>query len=110
MKDENLFSLMFGLNFRVSQEALFPSLPPTRYPSPTKSHIQKLPKQQWTFSMGYSRSYNVRIQEMNHMIKPTLYCEDGTHSTPSVQRVTSTAGKKDSFKNNLEQELSLWSV
>lgn len=56
--------------------------------------------------MGYSQSYNIRILEMNHMIKPTLYCEDGTHSTPSVQRVTSTGGKKDSFYNSLEEEFS----
>ena len=43
MKDENLFSLMFGLNFRVSQEALCPSLPPSLplFTPPQQNHIYK---------------------------------------------------------------------
>lgn len=62
------------------------------------------------FCMGYSPRYNVRTQEMYHMDKQILFCEDGTLSTQSTQRLTSFAGKKGTFRNNLEAELRLLSA
>lgn len=74
-----------------------PSLPPST--PPQQNHIYKGTSATGKLLYGVIEA---KLQYKNIEMKilrlySTLYCEDGTHSTPSVQRVTSTRGKKDSF-------------